>query len=264
MARPKSNLETCNLIAQPIDRRSFLRRAALLSASGIVLLSPHAWAARTLSGARKRLVVVFLRGAVDGLNVVVPHGESDYYESRPTIAIGRERGENGAANLDGFFGLHPALIPMMDFWHDGSLAFVHACGSPDPTRSHFDAQDYMESGTPGIRNTPDGWMNRVLAVLPGVHPATEAVSLGPVLPRIVSGKMPVANIATGRAAERPGQPGVPQGQARQHPRKVLKRGLRFAPEMGCSYGERCVPVRKIRVRVDCILRRFKRFVEAFG
>jgi uncharacterized protein (DUF1501 family) len=210
MARPKSNLETCNLIAQPIDRRSFLRRAALLSASGIVLLSPHAWAARTLSGARKRLVVVFLRGAVDGLNVVVPHGESDYYESRPTIAIGRERGENGAANLDGFFGLHPALTPMMDFWHDGSLAFVHACGSPDPTRSHFDAQDYMESGTPGIRNTPDGWMNRVLAVLPGAHPATEAVSLGPVLPRIVSGKMPVANIATGRAAERPTPMDFPQ------------------------------------------------------
>jgi uncharacterized protein (DUF1501 family) len=148
-------------------------------------------------------VVVFLRGAVDGLNVVVPHGEPAYYESRPTIAIQQGSGGNALHDLDGFFGLHPALAPMMDFWRDGTLAFVHACGSPDPSRSHFDAQDYMESGTPGVKSTQDGWMNRVLAALPGAHPSTEAVSLGPVLPRILSGKMAVANIATGRAADKP-------------------------------------------------------------
>src|SRR5271166_6999014 len=96
--------------ATPISRRAFLRRAAVLSASGIVLLSPHAWAARSLdSSSKRRLIVVFLRGAVDGLNVVVPHGESAYYDARPTIAIPRTGGDGAVVNLDGFFGLHPAL-----------------------------------------------------------------------------------------------------------------------------------------------------------
>ncbi len=192
-------------LASQIDRRSFLKRAALLSASGVIVLSPRAWAARavTAGGSRKRLVTVFLRGAVDGLNVVVPHGDPAYYDARPTIAIGRARGESAMPDLDGFFGMHPALAPLIDSWRDGTLAFVHACGSPDATRSHFDAQDYMESGTPGLKSTLDGWMNRALAALPGAHPATEAVSLGPVVPRIMAGKMPVANIETGRAADRP-------------------------------------------------------------
>ena len=189
-----------------IDRRQFVKRAAMLSASGVVMLSGHGWAAKIAgdSGARKRLIVIFLRGAVDGLNVVVPHGESAYYESRPTIAIGRSAGaDGGVLNLDGHFGLHPALAPIMPLWQDGTLAFVHACGSPDPSRSHFDAQEYMESGTPGVRTTPDGWMNRLLAAIPGRHEATEAISLGPTLPRILAGKMPVANVPTGRAAGRP-------------------------------------------------------------
>src|SRR5208282_4950588 len=162
--------------ATALSRRAFLRRAAVLSASGIVLLSPHAWAARSLDGSSKgRLIVVFLRGAVDGLNVVVPHGEAAYYDARPTIAIGRSGGAEAAVlNLDGHFGMHPALAPMMPLWQDGALAFVHACGSPDPSRSHFDAQEYMESGTPGVRTTSDGWMNRLLAAMPGRHDATEA------------------------------------------------------------------------------------------
>jgi len=195
----------CNpQFAIPIGRREFLRRAAVLSAAGIVLVSPHAWAARTAGGdpSRKRLVVVFLRGAVDGLNVVVPHGESVYYDSRPNIALART-GAEGVLDLDGYFGLHPALAPVMALWKDGTLAFIHACGSPDPTRSHFDAQDFMESGTPGVKTTSDGWLNRVLATMAGNHGPTEALSLGPTLPRILSGKMPVANISTGRAAERP-------------------------------------------------------------
>jgi uncharacterized protein (DUF1501 family) len=189
--------------ANRLTRRAFMRRTALLSAAGIVLLSPHAWAAGASDDRKRRLVVVFLRGAVDGLNVVVPHAESAYYDARPTIAIGRLNSEGGVRDLDGFFGLHPALAPMLPLWSEGTLAFVHACGSPDPTRSHFDGQDYMESGTPGFKSTHDGWLNRVLAQLPGAHAPTEALSLGPTLPRILSGKLPVANLPLGRAAGRP-------------------------------------------------------------
>ena len=186
-----------------LNRREFIRAAATASAKGVLLLSSHSWIARAALGdsSQRRLVVVFLRGAVDGLNVVVPHGDSEYYAARPTIAVPRS-GEGAVINLDGHFGLHPVLDGMMPQWRDGTLAFVHACGSPDPTRSHFDAQDFMESGTPGVRTTADGWMNRVLATLPG-HSPTEAVSLGPVVPRIFSGHMPVANIALGRGAARP-------------------------------------------------------------
>src|ERR1700732_1436400 len=168
-----------------LDRRAFIRRAAVLGAAGVVMLSPTAWAARALGGdsSRKRLVVVFMRGAVDGLNVVVPYGEPNYYDSRPTLAIARAGGDGAVVDLDGFFGLHPALAALEPQWRDGSLAFVHACGSPDPTRSHFDAQDYMESGTPGVKSTGDGWMNRVLAAMPGKSTPTEAVSLGATVPR---------------------------------------------------------------------------------
>jgi uncharacterized protein (DUF1501 family) len=187
-----------------MSRRQFIRTAAAASAKGVILLGTHSWAARALAGDaanRRRLVVVFLRGAVDGLNVVVPYGESEYYAARPTIAIPRN-GDGAILNLDGHFGLNPALDALMPQWHDGTLAFVHACGSPDPTRSHFDAQDYMESGTPGVKTTADGWMNRALAALPG-HSPTTALSLGPVVPRILSGRASVANIALGRGAARP-------------------------------------------------------------
>jgi uncharacterized protein (DUF1501 family) len=196
---------SCNpRLATPISRRAFLRRAAILSASGIVLLSPHAWAARSIdSSSKRRLIVVFLRGAVDGLNVVVPHGESAYYDARPTIALGRMGHSGGVIDLDGHFGLHPALAPLEANWRDGTLAFVHACGSPDATRSHFDAQDFMESGTPGVKSTRDGWLNRTLAEIPGTHAPTEALSLGPTVPRILSGPLAVANIPLGRGAARP-------------------------------------------------------------
>jgi uncharacterized protein (DUF1501 family) len=186
-------------------RREFLKKTALLSASSIMWLHPEAWAARSLSAgtSNKRLIVVFLRGAVDGLNVVVPHGDSAYYESRPTIAIQRNSGDGGVIDLDGHFGLHPSLKPVMPLWGERTLAFVHSCGSPDPTRSHFEAQDYMETGTPGRHSTSDGWMNRLLAELPGMHSATEAVNLGPVIPRILNGRQSVANLELGPAAERP-------------------------------------------------------------
>ncbi len=183
-----------------MNRRDFLKRAAALGSAGVMFGSgswvTHAFAG---SGNQARLIVVFLRGAVDGLNVVPPHGEAAYYQARPAIAIPQP----AVLDLDGHFGLHPALSSLMPLWRERSLAFVDACGSPDPTRSHFDAQDYMESGTPGIKRTPDGWLNRLLAVMPGPHRPTNALNLGPVVPRILSGGMAVANMPMGRGAGRP-------------------------------------------------------------
>ncbi len=150
-------------------------------------------------GPGKRLVVIFLRGALDGLSAVVPHGDAAYYQARPRLALPRPDQAGGVLDLDGYFGLHPALAPVLPLWQTGSLAFVHASGSPDATRSHFDAQDYMESGTPGKKSTGDGWMNRLIAALPD-HSPVQAVNFGATLPRILSGRQPVANLATGRRA----------------------------------------------------------------
>jgi uncharacterized protein (DUF1501 family) len=111
---------------------------------------------------RKLLIVVFQRGAVDGLNMVVPFGDGEYYRARPAIAIARPGSADGAINLDGYFGLHPRMSPLKPLWDNKSLAIVHASGSHDTTRSHFDAQDYMESATPGVKSTRDGWLNRYL------------------------------------------------------------------------------------------------------
>src|SRR5205085_11250388 len=121
-------------------------------------LSGSAWAV-SAGGAPKRLLVVLLRGAADGLNIVVPHGDEAYYAARPTIAIAKPGAEEGALPLDEHFGLHPALAALMPLWQEKQLAFVHAAGSPDPTRSHFDAQLFIENGTPGTHGTLDGWMN---------------------------------------------------------------------------------------------------------
>jgi uncharacterized protein (DUF1501 family) len=179
-------------------RRDFL----WLAGGGLLAVRSPLARAATADG-QKRLVVVMLRGAVDGLNVVVPYAEQDYYDARPGIAIGKPGTPDGALPLDGRFGLNPALASLMPLWREGRLAFVHAAGSPDPTRSHFDAQFTIESGTPGVHTTPDGWMNRLLAALPGPHDPTEAVALGPILPRILSGRIKVANLPLGPEAARP-------------------------------------------------------------
>jgi uncharacterized protein (DUF1501 family) len=152
------------------------------------------WLQRALyasSGARKKvLVAIFQRGAADGLNIVVPHGEKAYYDLRPTIAIPRPgAGDQAAIDLDGFFGLHPSLAPLQPLFAQRHLAIVESVGSPDPTRSHFDAQDYMESGTPGLKATADGWMNRALPKAENTSPL-RALSLGPVLPRAMRGAEP--------------------------------------------------------------------------
>ncbi|MBC7880826.1 MAG: DUF1501 domain-containing protein [Anaerolineae bacterium] len=180
-----------------MDRREFLAFSAILA------LGSNAWAGQVQAAStttnRKRLIVIFLRGAVDGLNIVVPYGESAYYQSRPRIAVPRPDQANGALDLDGHFGLNPGLAAILPLWKQGSLAFVHGAGSPDVTRSHFDAQDFMESGTPGIKSTPDGWMNRLLGNLGGANPV-QAINVGATMPRILSGPRSVASLATGRGS----------------------------------------------------------------
>ena len=142
---------------------------------------------------RKKLVVLFQRGAADGLNIVVPFAESNYYSVRPSIAIPSPRrgGQGAAIDLDGFFGLHPSLAPLHPLFQKEQLAIVHAVGSPDSTRSHFDAQDYMESGTPGVKSTDEGWLNRALQEqpLPQASPF-RAVAMGPNLPLTLRGAAP--------------------------------------------------------------------------
>jgi uncharacterized protein (DUF1501 family) len=136
---------------------------------------------------RPILVCLFQRGAVDGLNMIVPHGDPIYYRERPRIAVP----EKDVVDLDGYFGLHPRLAALKPLWDAKSLAAIHAIGSPDATRSHFDAQDYMESGTPGVKATGDGWLNR-FCQHDREHQDTpfRAVAFGPQLPRILAGTAP--------------------------------------------------------------------------
>jgi uncharacterized protein (DUF1501 family) len=179
----------------PITRRVFLRNSALAVVGTTAIpsfLTRAAFGAVEPGSRPKRLVVIFQRGAADGLNIVVPHGERAYYAMRPSINIPRKE----VLDLDGFFGLHPALASFQPLWDQRHLAIVHAAGSPDPTRSHFDAQDFMESGTPGLKATTDGWLNRALHSLPKTDDksAFRAIALGPALPRILTGAEPAVAV----------------------------------------------------------------------
>lgn len=175
-----------------ITRRGFMKGGALalVGTSAIPgFLTRSVMAEMTTAAAnKKKLVVLFQRGAADGLNIVVPYREQNYYAMRPTIAIK----PNEVIDLDGFFGLHPAMAAFKPLYDQGHLAIIPAAGSPDTTRSHFDAQDYMESGTPGVKSTPDGWLNRALQaeLLRGKPTAFRAVALGAEIPRTLEGKVP--------------------------------------------------------------------------
>jgi len=183
-----------------------LSRRAFLKAGGLAMVSygldplflARATYAQPGPAARsgRVLVCLFQRGAVDGLSMLVPHGDAHYYKERPNIAIP----ESAAIDLDGRFALHPALAPLKPLWDARVLAPIHAIGSPDPTRSHFDAQDYMESGTPGVKATADGWLNRYCQHQ-REHDETpfRAVSFGPELPRILAGSAPSLAIGDLRA-----------------------------------------------------------------
>ena len=177
-----------------VSRRVFLKNGAFALVSlGFApsFLARTAFAAGDSRRARQ-LIAIFQRGAVDGLNMVVPCGEAEYYRARPSIAIPRPNGGEGSAlDLDGFFGFNPRLNPLKPLWDRRDLAIVHACGSPDSTRSHFDAQDYMETATPGVKSTGDGWLNRYLqAGRADDTTAFRAVALGPQLPRVLQGTAP--------------------------------------------------------------------------
>ena len=181
----------------PISRRYFLKSTGLsLFGAAVVpsFLRRAAFAAEQ-PGRKKILVAIFQRGAADGLNIVVPFGEKDYHALRPTIAIPEPStsigGGPSAIDLDGFFGLHPSLVSLKPLFDARQLAVIHAAGSPDSTRSHFDAQDYMESATPGVKSTPDGWLNRILqsAHEPDATPF-RAVAFAASMPRTMMGTAP--------------------------------------------------------------------------
>jgi uncharacterized protein (DUF1501 family) len=191
-----------------VSRRVFMKNGAfaLVSLGFAPSFLTRTAYAQGQSTRPKQLIAIFQRGAVDGLSVVVPFGDNEYYRARPSIAIARPRSTEGAAiDLDGFFGFNPRLQPLKPFWDNRALAIVHACGSPDATRSHFDAQDYMETATPGVKSTSDGWLNRYLQARrssPGVEPGSpgfgatspvtpfRAVSLTQQLPRMLQGTAP--------------------------------------------------------------------------
>jgi len=178
-----------------INRRVFFKNSALAM---VGIGAAPLWLERALyakdapSPRKKILVAIFQRGAADGLNVVVPHGEKAYYALRPTISVPRPAPgrDDAALDLDGFFGLHPSLASLKPLFDQGRLAIVDAAGSPDPTRSHFDAQDYMESGTPGMKSIESGWMNRALPRAEGKPSAVRAVAIGALLPRAMRGGEP--------------------------------------------------------------------------
>ena len=206
-----------------MERRVFVKSGALALVT--MGLSPS-FLRRTAFGMElanvpkgKVLICLFQRGAADALNIVVPHGERAYYAMRPSINIPQPSRANpgGAIDLDGFFGLHPALAPLKPLYDRGLLAPIHAVGSPSTTRSHFDAQDYMETGTPDVKGTSDGWLNRYLAVKGTCDECNlgktpfRAVSLTPQTPRILEGPSPTVAMnsldefsvrATGSSAER--------------------------------------------------------------
>jgi uncharacterized protein (DUF1501 family) len=176
-------------------RRVFLREGAMaLLALGV----PPAFLTRSVfaavpGGRRKVLVCIFQRGAVDGLNMVVPFGEPAYYAARRSIAVPPPGRPRGAIDLDGFFGLHPALGPLYDLWRRGEMAVVHAVGSPHPTRSHFEAQEYMETAVPGER-VSDGWLNRFLDEA-GSESTFRGLAMTQALPHALQGRYPALAVA---------------------------------------------------------------------
>ncbi len=200
-----------------ISRRVFLKNGAiaLVGMSAMPAFLQRAIAATPPAAAGKRkLVVLFQRGAMDGLNVVVPFAEPNYYRLRPSIAIPPPSGSSSdaAIDLNGSFGFHPSLAPLLPLYQQGHLAVIHAAGSPDPTRSHFDAQDFMESGTPGVKATEAGWLNRALEGLPEAHAAPfRAVALGPYLPRTLQGSAPAIALPDLRQFKMFGPPQTVEG-----------------------------------------------------
>jgi uncharacterized protein (DUF1501 family) len=170
-----------------MDRRVFIKSGAAAMLSLGFAPAFLARAAAAAEGRKRLLIAIFQRGAVDGLNMLVPFGDAEYYKLRPSIAIAQPGHDGGALDLDGFFGLHPRMAPLKPLYDRGMLAPIHACGSPDSTRSHFDAQDYMESATPGVKSTRDGWLNRYLQAINSSTPL-QGVAVTRQTPRTMQGR----------------------------------------------------------------------------
>jgi uncharacterized protein (DUF1501 family) len=181
-----------------VTRRFFLKSSGIAMAS---LASPPSFLKRTAFAQtlaatgkdRPIIIAIFQRGAMDGISAVIPFGDKNYYSVRPQIAVPQPKNGNadGAIDLDGYFGLHPALAPFKPIYDEGHLAIVHAVGSPDNTRSHFDAQDYMEAATPGNKGTADGWLNRYMQAKKDAKATPfRAVSFTANLPRTLLGPAP--------------------------------------------------------------------------
>jgi len=183
-----------------MNRRYFLKNSGVaLACVSAATTSPsfltRALAQSNVNGRRKILIAIFQRGAMDGLSAVIPYAEQEYYNLRSSIAIprpgagGAQPNQAPAIDLDGFFALHPALSPLKPIYDSGQLAVIHASGSNDNTRSHFDAQDYMESATPGVKSTADGWLNRYLQANGDAKDSPfRGVAMGPNMPRVMQGK----------------------------------------------------------------------------
>ncbi len=173
------------------SRRSFLKMAGV--AGSLPLLSSRLVFAQATSSPRDVLVVIFQRGGMDGLNVVVPYGDGAYYDRRRTVAIA----ETDVIALPGEsrFGLHPSLDPLRPLYEAGELALIHAVGGPTHSRSHFSCQDLMERAVFDGSGAPSGWLNRHL-VSRGPASDFQGVGIGTAVPRSLSGLAPVLGIST--------------------------------------------------------------------
>ncbi|MGD0961404.1 MAG: DUF1501 domain-containing protein [Methylomonas sp.] len=186
-------------------RRQFLKSMLAAGGLGWFPLSRDSWAFSGANPGDKRLIVLLMRGAVDGLSIVAPYAEDNYYALRPNIALPKPGQQDGLIDLDGFFGLHPALAALLPQWRAGTLAFIHAGGSPAITRSHFEAQDIMETARLNSAAATQGWLNGLAQVLPDNHAPSRALSVGNLMPKIFQGK---ASISAMPAGMRPGRPGA--------------------------------------------------------
>jgi uncharacterized protein (DUF1501 family) len=184
------------------ERRQLLQALGLAASAALV---PQAWAQSAAELKSGRLIIVFLRGAYDGLSATVPYADPEYARLRPSIAIAAPDGSAATAlKLDATFALHPALAPLMPLWRSGVLSFIPSAGSPDPTRSHFEAQNHWEIGAPGKSNAPRGWLNALAGMSAGSGTAPVAIGVGEANPKILSGPTPVRLIPKGNLATQEG------------------------------------------------------------
>ncbi len=180
-----------------ITRRHLLKSMAVAAGFSLMPFGRKGWVLAAPEAVSRRMIVVLMRGAVDGLSVVTPFMEPNYYQSRRSIALAPPGQTDGLINLDGNFGLHPSLATVMPLWQNKSLAFIHACGSPAETRSHFEAQDIMETALLNTATAQQGWMNALAQAIPDTHASTRALSFGNTLPKIFTGRANVATVPSG-------------------------------------------------------------------